>query len=298
MSLLDRIQRGRQRKPLTVCIYGVPGVGKTTFGASAPNPLVACLERGADHLDVSKLPAPESWDAFLGDMRELVSSEHGFSSLVIDTLDALEPLVIAAVCAKGGKQTLADFSWGGGYALLAQEWRTFLSILETLRDKRSMNIVLIAHEHRKAYSDPELGSFEVYRPKLQEKVWGLTNEWCDAVLFAQFDQALLEAKDGQRARAIVSGRRVLRTQRGTGYVAKNRYGLEPTIDLDWKVLERAAIPMGLDELKARYEDLLARVPDDIKAKAKAFVDERGGTYETLRAINERLAAKVQAEKAA
>ena len=95
---------------------------------------------------------------------------------------------------------------------------------------------------RKTFSDPELGSFEMYRPKLNEKVWGLTNEWCDAVMFAQFDQALLE-KDGQRARAIVSGRRVLRTQRGTGYVAKNRFALPATIDLDWKTFEDAAQPV-------------------------------------------------------
>lgn len=296
MTLLERVQHGRQRKPITACIYGVPGVGKTTFGASAPNPLIACLERGADHLDVSKLPAPESWDAFLSDMRELESSEHGFKSIVIDTLDALEPLAATAICTKHNKQTLADFSWGGGYALLQSEWRLLLSALERLRDRRGMNVILLAHEHRKAYSDPELGSFECYRPKLQEKVWSLTNEWCDAVLFAQFDQALFE-KDGQRARAIVSGRRVLRTQRGTGYVAKNRYGLESTIDLDWKTFERAATPLGVEELRAKYLGLLEKVPAEIRTKAAEFLKERGETPETLRAITERM-TQVSAEVAA
>ncbi len=297
MTLQDRILHGRQRRPITACIYGVPGVGKTTFGAASPNPLMYCLERGADHLDVSKVEAPDSWDAFLGDMRELGTSEHGYKSLVVDTLDALEPLATAAICAKHSKATLADFSWGGGYALLQQEWRLFLSTLERLRDKRGMNIILIAHEHRKALADPELGSFEMYRPKLQDKVWALTNEWCDAVLFAQFDQAMLEAKDGQRARAIVSGRRVLRTTRGTGFVAKNRYGLEPTIDLDWKTFERAATPVGIDELRAKYLGLLEKVPEEIQTKAKQFITERGETPEVLRAITEKL-SKVSAEQAA
>lgn len=298
MTLLERVQHGRQRRPITACIYGVPGVGKTTFGASAPNPLVACVERGAEFLDVSKLPPPESWESFLADMRELATAEHGWKSLVIDTLDALEPLATAHVLTKHNKQALGDFAWGGGWALLQSEWRLFLSVLERLRDKRDMNIILIAHEHRKAHADPELGSFDMYRPKLQDKVWALTNEWCDAVLFAQFDQAILEAKDGQRARAIVSGRRVLRTQRGTGYVAKNRYGLEPTIDLDWKTFERATSPIGIDELRAKYLGLLEKVPAEIQTKAKQFVAERGETPEVLRAITEKMAAKVSAEQAA
>jgi hypothetical protein len=296
MGLLDKIQSGRQRKPITACVYGVPGVGKTTFGASAPNPLVCCLERGADGLDVAKLPAPESWESFVGDLRELANTDHGFKTLVVDTLDALEVLAVQYVCQKGGKPTLADFSWGAGYALLTQEWRLFLKALEFLRDKRGMNIVLIAHEHRKAFADPELGSFEMYRPKLQDKVWALTNEWCDAVLFAQFDQALLE-KDGQKARAIVSGRRILRTQRGTGYVAKNRFGLPDVIDLDWKTFEAAAQPVPVDVLKTKLGDLLAKANPDVQAKAKAYLAERGETPETLRALTERVQT-ILAEKAA
>lgn len=287
MAITDKIQRGRQRKPITACIYGVPGIGKTTFGASAPNPLVYDLEGGSTTLDVSRVGAPESWEAFVADLRDLASADHGFRTLVIDTLDALEVLAVQYVCTKGNKSTLADFSWGAGYALLAQEWRLFLRALEIARDRRAMNVVLIAHEHRKAFSDPELGSFEMYRPKLQDKIWALTNEWCDAVMFAQFDQALLE-KEGQKNRAIVSGRRVLRTQRGTGYVAKNRFGLPAVIDLDWPTFEAASQPVPIETLKAKLTDLLAKVPDDVRTKATAYLAERGETPEVLRAITERM----------
>jgi hypothetical protein len=296
MAILDRIQHGRQRKPLTVCIYGVPGVGKTTFGASAPSPLVCCVERGADELEVPKLPAPESWESFVTDLRELVTTDHGYKTLVVDTLDALEVHAVNYICQRNNKSTLADFSWGAGYALLVQEWRLFLRGLEVLRDKKGMNIVLIAHEHRKVFSDPELGSFEMYRPKLQDKIWSLTNEWCDAVLFAQFDQAILE-KEGQKARAIVSGRRVIRTQRGTGYVAKNRFSLPETMDLDWRTFEAAAQPVPVEVLKGRLSELLAKATEDVQAKAKAYLTERGETPEALRAVTERV-NKILAEKAA
>ncbi len=287
MTLLDRVQTGRQRRPLQVCIYGVPGVGKTTFGASAPNPLIYCLERGADNLDVSKLTAPDSWEGFVNDIRELATTEHGFKTLVIDTLDALEPLVISYVCEEAGKKTLADFGFGSGYFLVVQQWRLFLSALDLLRDKRDMNIVLIAHEHRKSFSDPSLGSYEQYRPKLQDRVWGVTNEWCDNVLFAQFDEAILEEK-GQRSRAIVTGRRVLRTTRGTGYVAKNRFSLPPIIDLDWLAFETATQPVSVADLKTQLNAALAKAGDEMRTKAASYLSVRGETPETLRALTERV----------
>jgi hypothetical protein len=296
MSVLERIQSGRRRKPLTVAIYGVPGVGKTTFGASAPKPVIHCLERGADHLDVAKLDAPETWAEYLADVRELATAEHDFRTYVVDTIDALEVLATAHVCREGKKATLADFSWGGGYALLAQEWRVFLKAMEALRDKRAMNVVLIAHEHRKTVNDPELGSFEMYRPKLQEKAWGLTNEWCDAVMFATFDAALLE-KEGERNRAIVSGQRVLKTQRGTGYVAKNRFSLPPVIDLDWRTFEALCLPQDPKLLKTQLEGLLERADDELKVKVRGFLAERGETPEALRASLERV-TKILAAKAA
>jgi hypothetical protein len=295
--MLEQIQRGPQRRPLAVCVYGVPGVGKTTFGASAPSALVWTFEHGADMLDVAKLPAPDGWEGVITTLRELADAKHDFRSLVVDTLDALEVVAVNHICTRAKKETLADFAWGGGYALLAQEWRRFLSGLDQLRDRRGMNVILIAHEHRKAHDDPTLGRYEMYRPKLQEKAWGLTNEWCDAVMFAEFDAAILE-KEGQRNRAIVSGRRVLRTVRGTGYVAKNRFGLPPKIDLDWKTFEAATQPVSTDGLRKELVALLGQAgDDDMAAKAHSFLAERGESVDTLRAAIETVKSYL-AEKAA
>ncbi len=286
MSVLGKISKGRCQRPVTICVWGIPGCGKSTFAASAPNPIFFDTEGGSWSLDVSRVLVQDSWTSFLSDLRELVNADHGFKTVVVDTLDALEPLAIQHVCGLGAKKTLADFDYGKGYALLLQEWRIFLKTLETLRDKRGMNIILIAHECRKEFADPTLGTYAMFRPKLQDKVWGETNGWVDAVLFAQFDEALLEAK-GERNRAIVSGRRVLRTTRGTGFCAKNRFGLPPTIDLDWFTFEQAAQPVPIETLKARLNDVLAKCSEDIRTKTVAYLSSRGETPETLRAVTER-----------
>lgn len=297
MSALNRVQSGPQRKPLLVVVYGVPGVGKTTFAASAPAPIVHDLEKGSLRLDVARFePAPSSWEQFLADIGELSVSEHRFDTYVVDTLDAIEVLAVSHVCAKAKKSTLSDFSYGAGYALLLQEWRIFLDAVEQLQAKKGMHVVLLAHEHRKVYDDPELGSFTMYRPKIQDKTWALTNECADAVLFAQFDQAILE-KEGQKARAIVSGRRVLRTQRGTGYVAKNRFSLPETIDLDWKAFAEASSPVGIAELRTRLDAALEKADEEFRTKLLAWVKERGGGAAALRAATERATQRL-AEKAA
>ncbi len=291
-----KINSGRQRRPITACVWGTPGCGKSTFAAGAPEPLFFDLENGSAALDVARVEHEQSWEGFMSALRDAATSDHSFRTVVVDTLDALEAIATAHVCARGGKSTIGDFPYGTGYQALAQEWRLFLRALEVLRDKKGMHIVLIAHEHRKPFSDPELGSFEMYRPKLQEKVWALTNEWCDAVLFAQFDQALLE-KEGQKSRAIVNGRRVLRTQRGTGFVAKNRFGLPPAIDLDWKTFEEAAQPVPVEELRKQLDSLLVEAPEELRAKSLKYLSDRGETPETVRALTERV-RQVLAEKAA
>ena len=39
MSMLENIMRGRASKPPRLFIYGQEGVGKSTVGAAAPNPV-------------------------------------------------------------------------------------------------------------------------------------------------------------------------------------------------------------------------------------------------------------------
>ena len=43
MGMLENIQTGRENKPPRIMIYGSEGVGKSTFGASAPNAIDTLL---------------------------------------------------------------------------------------------------------------------------------------------------------------------------------------------------------------------------------------------------------------
>ncbi|MCP4887502.1 MAG: AAA family ATPase, partial [Planctomycetaceae bacterium] len=43
-SVLESIQHGRQPKPPRVLLYGVEGIGKSTFGSEAPKPIFVQTE--------------------------------------------------------------------------------------------------------------------------------------------------------------------------------------------------------------------------------------------------------------
>ena len=59
MSMLDNIQTGRENKPPRIMIYGSEGVGKSTFGASAPGAIFIQTEDGLGEIDCRKFPLPD-----------------------------------------------------------------------------------------------------------------------------------------------------------------------------------------------------------------------------------------------
>jgi hypothetical protein len=272
---LSNVSRGRQPKPFRVLVYGVEGVGKTTFAAGAPDAVFLCAEEGTSHLDIARFPAPQSWADALEAIRVLTHDEHSFKTLVIDTLDWFEPLCWAHVCAMGGKANIEDFGYGKGYVMALEHWRQLLARLDVLARVRGMNVVLVAHAAIKRVDDPYTGAFDRYRMKLHERAGDLMREWVDAVLFARYEVFTVEKKG--KMRGVSSGARVLHTRWTAAYDAKNRFDLPETLPLDWEEFEaaaRAGEPADADLLRREITELLPRLPD--RAKAEKALEEWAG----------------------
>jgi hypothetical protein len=91
MELMSRIQTGRQAAPRRVMVYGVHGIGKSTFGAMAPNPIFIQTEDGLGNLDCARFPLAEAFDDVMAAIMSLYSEGHDFKTVVIDSLDWLDP---------------------------------------------------------------------------------------------------------------------------------------------------------------------------------------------------------------
>lgn len=274
---LSNLTRGKQEKPIRVIVFGVEGCGKSTFGANAPAPLFLCAEDGTAHLDVARLPTPLSWTDVIDGVRLLLSEEHSFKTLVIDSLDWLEPLCWQHVARLGGKANVEDFGFGKGYVMAVEKWRELLHNLDLLARNRRMNVVLIAHAHIKRVDDPQTGPFDRYQMKLHDKSAAVLREWADAVLFARHEVKTVE-RNG-KTRGVSSGHRVLHTTWTAAYDAKNRFDLPEVLPLDWTEFEaacKAHVPADPSKLRAEIEGLLAQLGEEERAKGEKALREWAG----------------------
>lgn len=269
MSLAN-VKRGKINKPLRAILYGVEGVGKSTFAADAPSPIFLCAEDGAAQLDVARLPAPRNWADVIEATRILATEDHEFKTLVIDSVDWLEPLAWAQVCAAQSKASIEDLGYGKGYVMALDLWRQLLRRLEHLEWSRRMSVILIAHAHIKRVDDPQTGAFDRYRMKLHDKAADLLREWVDLVLFARYEaRAVVDNRTG-KARGVSTDARLMHTQWTAAFDAKNRHNLPPVLPLHFNTLAEAikrAAPADAGQLRTELEALLERLAGEALDRA-------------------------------
>jgi AAA domain len=261
---LGAVSRGRVQAPLRVLAMGVPGVGKSTFAAGAPAPIFLGAEDGTNSLDVSRFPTPTTWTEVLEGVRTLTSEKHEYKTLVIDTLDSLEPLVWKQIIARDGKADGIEQVGGGygkGYIAACDEWRVLISDLERVR-AAGMNVVLLAHCTVVNFKNPIGPDFDRYVMKLDKRAGSAIAEWVDVHLFAQFEGGVKEER-GKRPKGWSTETRILHTRRTAAWDAKNRFDLPEELPLSWEDFH-AAVRGGRDQdaLRARIIDIIGKLPPE------------------------------------
>lgn len=290
---LANVTRGKQERPVRAIVYGVEGVGKSTFAANAPSPIFLCSEDGTSHLDVARFPTPNSWVDALEAVRVLTHEEHAYKTLAIDSLDWLEPLCWAHVCQRSGKRDIEEFGYGKGYVAALEQWREFLARLNLLAKTRKMHVVMVAHAAIRRVDDPQTGPFDRYRMKLHDKSADLLREWADAVLFARHEVTTSTDKTG-KARGRSSGARLLHTQWTAAFDAKNRFDLPDRLPLDWDAFATAIAahaPADPARLRAEVEALLPRLAPERREAARAALEAVGGNAARLAILLDRVAGE-------
>ena len=90
---LSSISKTTMPQAIQFVVYGNAGVGKTTLASQAPKPIFIQTEDGAGNLQVDAFPLAESYDNVLGMLDALGAQDHDYKTVVIDSIDHLEPLV-------------------------------------------------------------------------------------------------------------------------------------------------------------------------------------------------------------
>lgn len=232
--MLAGVVKGPVKRPHFVLLYGVDGVGKSSWGAAAPEPIFLGPEDGLGFLDVAKFPSPKTWPDVLAAVGDLQSEEHPYKSLVLDSLDWLEPMLWDYLCKSNQVGSIEEVGggFGKGYVIAREHWDDLIKRLMRLRSK--MNIIAIAHAQVKVVNDPyESETFDQYRLKLNDKAADLWREAADCVFFAKFDIRVTKKKGASRGKAFGEGARVMFTEHRPAFHAKNRFNLPFQMNLDW-----------------------------------------------------------------
>ncbi|MBT0946926.1 AAA family ATPase [Streptococcus lutetiensis] len=230
-----QITKGKRARAQKVVVYGPEGIGKSTFAAQFPGAVFIDTEGSTDNMDVSRLGKPSSYTMLKTEIAWLKANPTVCKTLVIDTIDWAESLVIADVCAQHGKKGIEDFGWGNGYTYTKEEMGRLLNQLGELVDL-GINVVLTAHAQMRKFEQPdEMGSYDRWELKLGKKTSSqtapLVKEWADMVLFANYKTVVMTADNGKKK--ATGGQRVLYTQHHPAWDAKNRHGLPEEMPFDY-----------------------------------------------------------------
>lgn len=261
-----QITSGKIEGAQKVLVYGPEGIGKSTFAAAFPNPLFIDVEDSTKHMDVRRLPKPQSWTMLLEEVRYVYLNPDVCSTLVIDTADWAEALCIQHICAKAQKEGIEDFGYGKGFTYLAEEFGRLLNALTEVVE-RGVNVVFTAHAQIKKFEQPdEMAAYDRWELKLQKKTAPLVKEWCDMVLFANYKTfAVRDDKTGSVKGQ--GGKRKLFTSHSPAWDAKNRHSLPDEADFDFATIAHAIPDKGVEVVYGPTEAAKATASETPKQEA-------------------------------
>lgn len=238
---LASISRTRRVRAPKVVIAGAGKIGKSTFAASAPGSIGILTEQGMDAIDSQAFPVATSLADVYDAIGTLINEPHEFATLYIDSLDWLEPLLHAHVCAANNWPNIEAPGYGKGYIAAGEEWRNFLAGLDALRQARGMGVILIAHDKIKRIEDPLTEGYDSHVLKLHDRAGAIVSEWADVIGYAGYRvyTTKTDAGFGQKeTKAGTTGERVLHVEAHPAHCGGNRFGLQ-NMPLSWDAFASA-----------------------------------------------------------
>lgn len=244
---LEELKPKKSTKPPRIVFYAVGGFGKTTFASQAPSPVFIQAEDGQGQLELAGKQV-ETYDDILEMISFLAEEEHGFKTVVLDTMDSIEKIIQSEVVkrtSEAGKQitSIEDIGFGKGYVKANELWNELLQALNFLRDNKGMMIVLLGHTKVKTFTPPDNDAYDRYTFTLQDSKNTSTSElilgWADIVLFGNY-KIITKSKDG-KTKAVGGHDRAIYTEERATHWGKNRYNLPYEIPFvqgeQWKAFE-------------------------------------------------------------
>jgi hypothetical protein len=226
MSILTTLatkENDKMREPKGI-VYGSVGVGKTIFGLNACNRFLLNCENGSAYTNKGVTEYLEKWPIMEKYMHAIAYDQHHYETFVVDTIDWLLRRIEEHVSTNDGKDNGLNATLNrchGGYGngkqvLQNYVYQSVLPLLDKMVE-RGIAVILLAHSSRQTLTNSDGISVEKSAPAIHPHLRDIIVEWCDFVGLAKKEP----------------DNRVLFLNETPQYLAKNRYGIDDPVLLDY-----------------------------------------------------------------
>ena len=286
------ITKGKIDRAQKVVIYGSEGIGKSSLATEFPNPLFIDTEGGTAHMDVRRIEKPQSWEEMLSVVKEVAAAKNVCKTLVLDTADWAEQLIVSYLCTKYKQNSIESFGYGKGYTYLGEEFSRLLGALDMVLTS-GIHVVVTAHAKMRKFEQPdEMGAYDRWEMKLSKQVAPLLKEWCDILLFCNYQTFVVTSENNtQKAQG---GKRVMYTSHHPAWDAKSRVQLPEFLELDYKhiahIFSAGQMPDVASVTQTAAQETAALQPQVPLAEEtsvdlfRGILKERGVTEEEIRQV--------------
>lgn len=237
MSILDTASVP-DAGPQIITICGDAGLGKSTLAATFPKPIFIRAEDGVSRIPANirpkALPVIRNEDQVWEQLKALIHEEHDYKTVVVDTVSALDRLFVQSILVQDGKAKSMNQALGGygaGFSALAARHQQVRNAAESLRIKRGMNVVFLAHTEVGTVRLPDVDDFSRYSLRMtHDKSLPPYLDDVDAVGFLR-QRIVLRGDDDERKKAVSDNTRELVMHVTASNVSKNAYGITEPVEV-------------------------------------------------------------------
>jgi hypothetical protein len=186
-------------------------------------------------LKIQGVDPQNSFVDLMNTLRAVYKESHGFKAVVIDSLDAMEPMVFQETCIRNNWKSIEAPGFGKGYVAAADTWRLFVHACNALRRDRGILVLWLALAEAVIHEEPGVPPFRKYGLRLQKRSESLLTQSADAVLFLNTKATIKEIDSGFNQKTYIAdggGTRWLYTDSRPAFMAKNRFNMPEAIMVD------------------------------------------------------------------
>lgn len=231
-----KIITGKQARPRRILMYGPHGIGKSTWAASAWQPVIGIqTEDGLGDIGCDRFPLAKSFGDVTNAISELMTQDHEFKTVFLDSLDWTEKLVFDQVEADAGGVCIEkiDGGYGKGYIKAMKKWDFLLRGFDHLRTQKGMSVIFLAHARAVKVTPPDADQYDRWEPDLNKLASATIQEWCDEVFFLNYSgKSVIQKEVGfgkKQSRAVGENIPLIYTCEMPTHLAKRRIVINDTI---------------------------------------------------------------------